>query len=130
MKKLLLLIIVLMATFTLAGCDLEADVVSENLSTEADQFKILRKVVFYNVITGEYMYAMEGYCSIEADTADEQLEVTCKLGEDSYVKHFLGISDNVSYMVLQIDGANVSTNHYKIYLRPQTLIPSVELDVE
>ena len=129
MKKLLVLIAVLLVSFTLVGCT-PADQVSENLSKEADHFNILRKVVFYNSITGEYMYVIEGYCSIEADMADEQLEVTCKIDEDGYTKHFLGISDNVSYMVLQLESVDVSAYHYKIYFRPQAIIPSIEMDLE
>ena len=129
MKKLLLFITVLLMAVTLAGCT-PADQVSDNLSKEADHFNILRKVVFYNSITGEYMYVIEGYCSIEADMADEQLEVTCEIEKEGYVKHFLGISDNVSYMVLQLEAADVSAYHYKIYFRPQAIIPNIELDVE
>lgn len=129
MKKLVLVIMVLLATFTLSGCT-SADQVSDNLSKEADHFNILRKVVFYNSITGEYMYVIEGYCSIEADMADEQLEVTCEIDREGYVKHFLGISDNVSYMVLQLDAVDVSAYHYKIYFRPQAIIPSIEMDIE
>ena len=129
MKKLLVLLAALVLVFTMAGCT-PADQVSENLSKEADHFEILRKIVFYNGITDEYMFAMEGYCSIEADTLDNQLEVTCKIGSGQYEKHFLGLSDNVSYMVLQLETANVSEYHYKVYFRPQSLIPSIELDVE
>ncbi len=129
MKKILLVITVLLITLSMSACT-PADQVSDNLSKEADHFNILRKVVFYNGITDEYMFAMEGYCSIEADTVDNQLEVTCEVGKDEYEKHFLGLSDNVTYMVLQLETANVSAYHYKIYFRPQTLIPSIELDVE
>jgi len=116
----------------LSGCT-KADTVSTNLSKDADQFKILRKIVFYNGITDEYMFAMEGYCSIHADVGeygDAQLEVTCEVGKDKYEKHFLGLSDNVSYMVLQLEPKDVSAYHYKIYLRPQTLIPDIEIDTE
>lgn len=129
MKKLVLLLAFFLVTFTLTGCD-PADTVSNNLSKEADHFEVLRKIVFYNGITDEYMFAMEGYCSIEADAADDQLEVTCKVGDKEYEKHFLGLSDNVTYMVLQLETTNVSEYHYKVYLRPQTLIPSIETDIE
>ncbi len=130
MKKVIILVVMILTVFTLSGCEDSANVVSENLSKEADNFQILRKVVFYNGITDEYMFAMEGYCSITADTADEQLEVTCKVGEGEYEKHFLGLSDNVSYMVLQLDTADVSEYHYKFYFRPQTLVPDIETDIE
>lgn len=129
MRKLLVLVSILLVAFTLTGCT-PAEMVSDNLSKDADHFKIMRKIVFYNGITDEYMFAMEGYCSIEADATDSQLEVTCEVGKDKYEKHFLGLSDNVTYMVLQLEAANVSAYHYKIYLRPQNLIPSIELDLE
>ena len=126
-----MLLVVMGLSISLSGCMLDsdpADVVSRNLSEDADQFKVLRKVVFINGITDEYLFAIEGFCSIEADRADNQLEVTCKVGEGEYEKHFLGLSDNVTYMVLQLETHNVSENHYKVYLRPQTLIPDIELD--
>ena len=129
MKKLLLIVAVIMITFTMSGCD-AADRASDNLSTAADNFEILRKVVFINGITDEYLFAIEGYCSIEADTVDDQLEVTCETGKGVYEKHFLGLSDNVTYMVLQLEAVNVSTYHYRVILRPQTLIPDIEIDTE
>ena len=131
MKNFFSILFICMSLFLLASCDsLPADVVSENLSQEADQFKILRKIVFYNGITDAYMFAMEGYCSIMADVYDNQLEVTCKVGEDEYEKHFLGLSDNVTYFVLQLKTANVSEFHYKVYLRPETLIPDIEVQTD
>jgi len=128
MKKIII-VLCLILVLGLSACN-PAERVSENLSKEADQFKILRKIVFYNGITDEYMFAMEGFCSIEVDSTDNQLEVTCKVGDKEFEKHFLGLSDNVTYMVLQLETTNVSAYHYKVYLRPQNLIPSIELDIE
>ena len=71
-----------------------------------------------------------GNCSIMSDVYDNQLEVTCKVGEDEYEKHFLGLSDNVTYFVLQLETANVSEFHYKVYLRPETLIPDIEVQTD
>jgi hypothetical protein len=129
MKKIVLLIVLLFSVFMLVGCD-DASIVSSNISKDADQFRIMRKIVFYNGITDNYMFAIEGYCSIKADTADNQLEVTCRTAENKYEKHFLGLSDNVTYMVLQLDPVSVSAYHYKIYLKPQALIPDIEILTE
>ena len=49
----------------LTGCTSDADMVSENLSTDAEQFKIQRQIVFYNGITGEYLLEINGRCSVE-----------------------------------------------------------------
>ncbi|QDF19793.1 hypothetical protein QEH38_gp61 [Mycobacterium phage LilSpotty] len=109
----------------LAGCSTDADVASENLSKAADQFEIPRRIVFFNGITDKYLLVIEGYCSISADTASKKLDVTCKEGAN-FKKHFLGLSDNVSYFVEQIEGANVSTDHYRVIFKPEVIVPDVD----
>lgn len=108
-----------------AGCS-NADVVSSNISTAADRFEVLRRVVFYNGITGEYMLTIEGYCSLGNFDAERELTVTCKVGS-GYKKNFLGLSDNVTYFVEQIDAANVSTDHYRVIFKPETIVPDIEI---
>lgn len=112
-----------------AGCsDSDADVVSENLSTAADQFEINRRIVFFNGITDTYMMTIEGRCSIEVDVADGQLETTCKVSDDLYKKHFLGLSDNVTYFVEQIDAAEADAYHYRVIFKPETIIPTIDVE--
>ncbi|WP_368641729.1 membrane lipoprotein lipid attachment site-containing protein [Castellaniella ginsengisoli] len=123
MKKIIL---AAMATVILAGCDTDANMASRNLSRAADQFEISRRVVFYNGINGEYLLSIEGLCSIKADGADKQLEVTCKTGPSEFKKHFLGLSDNVTYFAEQLNGADVSTYHYRVIFKPQTILPDVD----
>lgn len=125
MKKFLVIMIVLM--FLLVGCATDAQVASENLSQDADMFKIDRRVVFYNGITGDYILVVEGRCSIDADTMDSQLELTCKTSPTSYKKHFLGLSDNVTYFAEQLEPASVDTYHYKVIFKPSVIIPDVEM---
>jgi hypothetical protein len=108
----------------LTACSNDADVASKNLSKDADNFKIMRRIVFFNGITDTYLLSIEGLCSI-VDQGN-QLEVTCKTGPNEVKKHFLGLSDNVSYFVEQVDGANVSTQHYKVIFKPSTIVPDIE----
>jgi hypothetical protein len=108
----------------LAGCGTDADTVSRNLSKDADQFKIERRVIFYNGITNEYILTIEGKCSITDDGG--QLEVTCALGPDEYKKHYLGLSDNVTYFAEQMESADVSRYHYKVIFRPEAIIPDID----
>ena len=61
----------------LTGCS-DASVVNQNLTQDADNFKVYRHIVFVNNITGEYLLEMTGYCNITADTEDKQLETICK----------------------------------------------------
>lgn len=127
MKKALLAVSLCLSALLTAGCYTDADVVSDNLSKAADQFEVLRRVVFYNGINGEYMLTIEGYCSLgNFDDADE-LTVTCQTSPGSYKKHFLGLSDNVTFFVEQIDGANVSSDHYRVIFKPTVIIPEIDV---
>jgi len=125
MKKLILASLVAITTITgLVGCT-EADTVSHNLSKSADSFEVQRRVVFLNGITDKYLLSIEGLCSITDEGS--QLEVTCKVAEGQYKKHFLGLSDNVSYFVEQTDAKYEDAFHYKVLFRPETIVPDIDL---
>lgn len=113
-----------------AGCgQSDADVAAHNLSVEAEQFKVARRIVVINGITDKYLAEITGYCSVETtDSAlGGSLEVTCKLGPNAFKKSFFGLSDNVSYMVQQIDPIDVSTRRYEVIFKPISIVPDVKL---
>ena len=116
------------AFLALAGCT-EADVASRNISRNADGFQVNRRIVFFNGITDKYLMTIEGLCSLGNNDKPREITVTCKTGQDSYKKHFLGLSDNVSFFAEQIGDQKVSTYHYKVIFRPQTIIPDIDADV-
>jgi uncharacterized lipoprotein NlpE involved in copper resistance len=122
MKKILLSAI--LATLFLSGCYDDAEMASHNLSKAADNFEIDRRIVFYNGITGEYMLTIEGKCSITDQT--NQLEVVCKIGSNQYKKHFLGLSDNVTYFAEQMQTADVNLYHHRVTFKPQTILPDID----
>jgi uncharacterized lipoprotein YehR (DUF1307 family) len=125
-KKLLMAIASFITIISLAGCGSEAETVSENLSKSADSFEVQRRVVFFNGITDKYLLTVEGLCSINADNP-KKLAVTCKVGEHEYKKHYLGLSDNVSYFVEQTDAKYEDAYHYKVLFRPEEIIPDIDL---
>lgn len=116
-----------MLVTTAASCDSDADVSSRNLSNDADHFKIQRRVVFFNGITDKYLLTIEGLCSINTDDA-KKLEVTCKVGNDTYKKHYLGLSDNVTYFVEQTEAAKADPYHYKVVFKPEAIIPDLKIN--
>lgn len=109
------------ASAALSGCSDDATVASRNISKAADNFEVDRRIVMFNGITDSYLLVIEGRCSIDDD--GNQLEVTCKLGEDAFKKHFLGLSDNVSYFAEQREPIDVSVYHYRVTFKPQSIIP-------
>ena len=125
MKKVILFVLLILV-LSLVGCT-DADIASENLSKEADMFKIDRRIVFYNGITNDYILVIEGRCSLGNNDSPGELTVTCKTGETTYKKHFLGLSDNVTYFAEQIDSASVDVYRYKIIFKPITIIPDIEI---
>ena len=113
MKKILLVIALVVL---LAGCSSDADVASYNISKSADMFEITRRIVFYNGITGTYILTIEGRCSLGNFDSTGELTVTCKTGPDAYKKHFLGLSDNVTFFAEQLASTDVSVYHYRVFL--------------
>lgn len=112
----------------LTACERDADVASRNLSVAADMFEINRRVVFYNGITGDYILTIEGRCSLGNKDGPGELTVTCKVGDNAYKKHFLGLSDNVTYFAEQLEAQQVSVYHYRVVFKPQVIIPDVDLE--
>ena len=120
MKKLLAIFI----CFCAVACD-DADIASHNLSKAADNFEIPRRTVFYNGITDAYILEVEGLCSL--NEMNRQLELTCKIGPSTYKKHFLGLSDNVTYFSEQVGEVEADRFRYRVTFKPQTIIPDIDL---
>ena len=123
----LLIVVGILITLIFIGCT-DAEVASANLSKAADQFEIYRRVVFYNGITNEYILMVEGLCSIKADTLDGQLELTVKTEDGQFLKHFLGLSDNVTYFVEQLRPESVSVQRYRVIFKPSVIIPVIDVE--
>ena len=123
------LVLGIAAALVLASCERPADVASRNLSVAADNFEINRRIVFYNGITDTYMLTIEGLCSIGNSDAPGTVTITCKTSAAEYKKHFLGLSDNVTFFVEQLEAAPVGIYHYRVMFRPLSIIPDIDLDV-
>ena len=126
MKRfLVLMLMAVMLCVGVVGCQTDAQVASQNLSKAAEMFEIDRRIVFYNGITDTYMLTIEGRCSITPSS--DKITVTCKTGDGEYKKHYLGLSDNVTYFAEQLDSADVSASRYKVIFKPLSIIPDVDL---
>ena len=124
MKKFLM---IAAAALSVAACVPDADVASHNLSRAADNFEIQRRVVFYNGITGDYLLTIEGLCSLGNYDKAREVSVTCKTGPTSFKKHFLGLSDNVTFFAEQVESANASVYNYRVTFKPSVIIPDIEV---
>ena len=123
-KISLAILSVLLTATVLTGCETEAQRVSYNLSQQADNFNVVRQLTVINCIEGDVLFQMTGKMSITADIADNQLEIIVE-DNGTYVKHFVGLSDNVTYVVEDLNlGANeVNKYKYTLNFNPKMWIP-------
>ena len=127
MKKIKFISVIsaaILATVVLTGCETEAQRVSYNLSQQADNFNIVRELTVIDCITGDTLFQMSGRISITADIADNQLEIIVE-DDGTYVKQFVGLSDNVTYIVEDLNlGANdVNKYKYTLNFNPNMWLP-------
>ena len=114
-------------TGLLTTCKQESDVASFNVSEAAHNFEVNRRCIFYNGSTNEYILTIEGLLSVTEGDTQKRLEVIVKTGPKTYKKHYLGLSDNVTYFVEQLEPVTADPFHYRVIFRPQTIIPDMEL---
>lgn len=125
MKKAAYVILAAAALAALiASCD-DATVARSNLERAEQNFEVYRRVVFYNGITGEYILTIEGKLAIIVDS-DGDLVVTVKTDNGTYLKHYLGLSDNVTYFSEALEASAVSTRSYKVIFKPSVIEPTIE----
>lgn len=121
-KKVVALISCMLIAGTLVGCS-QADRASYNLSKEADNFNDVRRLTVINCLQGDVLFQMQGRMSITADVEDNQLEVIVENGKDDYSKHFVGLSDNVTYVIEDVEGVDVENTKYTLNFNPEMWIP-------
>jgi hypothetical protein len=132
-KRFIALFILLVVAVSIGGCTSSADRVSKNLSVEAEKFNVPRRIVGVNGITDKVEFEVQGFCSIEGDGLGNlnALIVICKDRtpgqKPTYTKHYVGMSDNMFFISTQLRGINVSEFRTKIVLKPQNIVPDLDL---
>lgn len=122
-KRIIVLLTTVSMMLSLTACQTEADKVSYNLSLEADNFNNVRQVTVINCLQGDVLFQMTGKMSITADTADNQLEIVVEDNEGGYKKHFIGLSDNVTYVVEDVTSKDVNQYKYTLNFNPKMWLP-------
>jgi hypothetical protein len=127
MKTTASVIAIIAIAASVGACSNEADVASQNISTAADNFEINRRITFVNGITDKALLVIEGLCSLGSGSQTKSVTVTCKIGVGTYKKHFLGLSDNITFVSEQLDAAPAGVFHYRVTFNPSVIIPDVRL---
>ena len=119
-KKIIATVIIV--GMLLVGCT-EADKVSSNVSQEADNFNVIRRLTVLNARSDKPMFELIGAFSITVDSADNQLEVICETGENEYKKHFIALNEWTMYVVEDVNGAEVDKYRYEVNFLPESIVP-------
>jgi len=119
-NKITIFLTIVLLCLILVGCS-EADKVSSNISNEADNFNVERRLVVINNMTDTIQFEMTGLMSIREDGS--QLEITVKHDGNIYKKHFVGMSEFTTYICEDTTGSDVSTRNYTLNFNPDMLTP-------
>ena len=132
MKKRIFGVLLVILTFSvlMVGCETEADRVSYNLSQEADNFNVVRQLTVINCLQGDVLFQMTGKMSIKPDMEENQLEIIVENEDGTHTKHFVGLSDNVTYVVEQISGEYVNKYKYTLVYNPRMWVPVPDIKIE
>lgn len=127
MKKVLAVIISMavigVTAICFTGCTQQADRVSENISKQADNFNVIRQITVINCIKGDVLFQMTGKMSLYVDSSESQLEITVEDEKGAYKKHFIGLSDNVTYTVEDVTDNYVDNYRYTLNFNPNMWFP-------
>ena len=104
------------------GCR-QSERVSYNVSKEADNFNVVRRLTVINARTDKPVFELIGTFSIETDSTDNQLEVICETGKNEYKKHFISLNEWTIYVVEDIGGADVNKYRYEVNFLPEMILP-------
>lgn len=104
------------------GCGAkEASKVSENISLEADNFNVIRRLVVINARTDKPMFELVGAFSYTLE--DNRIIAVVETGKNKYMKHSVGLTEWTLWSVEDLSGANVDKYHYEVNFLPEAILP-------
>lgn len=120
-KSLALLAMLLLCAVCLTACT-ESIRVSKNISKEADNFNVIRRISVINMRSDKPIFELVGQFSI-GNSLSNELEVICEVAPNQYKKHYIYLNDWTMYIVEDISGADVSPYRYEINFLPEMIVP-------
>lgn len=122
MKKVIALILMLVVCIGMFSSCRQAERVSYNVSLQADNFNVLRRIAVVNARTDTPMFELVGYFAL-SNSGSKELEITCQTGQNEYKKHYVYLNEWTLYVVEDLSGAKVDPYHYEINYLPEMIAP-------
>jgi len=126
LKKIAIAAVAALSVVGLAACGVnDADVVNENISKAGDNFEVNRRITFINNLDGSKpIQIVEGWCNVEL--SPDHITATCK-SQGKYYRHYQGLNATSTYSIEQLDGSDVSKDHYRVSYKPSAVIPDINI---
>lgn len=120
MKRMLgIIMAVALIVMLLSGCR-QSRIVSENISKEADNFNVTRKITVVNIRDNTILYELIGKCALKNE-GNNELSVISEVAQGEYKKDFIYLSEWTTYIVQDVSGAYVDKYHYEVNILPQMI---------
>lgn len=120
-KRLVAALMLLIMLLTMCGCS-EAERVSYNVSKEADNFNVTRRLVVINARSDEPVFELVGNFALSNNSVNE-LTITCEVEKGVYKKHYVYLNEWTMYVVEDVSGAYVDPYHYEVNFLPEMINP-------
>lgn len=120
--KIIAFAFVLVISLTVFAACTQAERVSYNVSKEADNFNVTRRLAVINARTDKPVFELVGNFAISNNDTQE-LEVTCEVAKGVYKKHYIYLNEWTIYVVEDVSGAYVNPYHYEVNFLPEMIVP-------
>jgi hypothetical protein len=120
MKRYIIAALTAASALALVGCDEEARIASQNLSTAADNFQVVRRITVLNTRSGQPSLLIEGACSQEGDRI---VRIICKMPDGSYRKTIVSAAETDTVLSEQLGSTATSGNRYIVTINPAEILP-------
>lgn len=124
-KKIMSLIMILCIALSLVGCT-TADTVNHNLTMDASEFNLYRKITVTNARTDTIMLQAEGYMDL-SNNSNNELVITIKTGENTYYKDYIYLNDWTCYVMEQTEPTGTDKYHYQLVFYPERIVPDIDI---
>ena len=123
-KAAIALMVALTAVLGVTSCT-ESSKVSYNVSKEADNFNVVRRITVFNIRTDKVLLQMTGTFALQ-NSSENELEVICELPGEKYQKHYIYLNDWTTYIVEDLDESQVDKYSYELNFLPE-MVPGVKI---
>lgn len=120
-KRLALGVLLSSVLVVSSGCMRQSSKVSYNVSKEADNFNVVRRLTVMSAITNEPVFELIGAFSFEVGT--NRLDAVVETSKGQYKKHTVGFGENVVWVVEDLYGSEVGKYKYEVHFAPESIVP-------